>query len=128
MDERERIVIESGANVWPHELKSAQALAAAGHTVRFVRKSYKQRETSPDILMDGLIWEMKAPKSSKLKPIQLRLREGLRQSPNLIFDSRRMKNLPQHAILREVRSCAGKLKTLKRLIYIDNHGELIDIK
>ena len=33
-----KIIIEPGLNVWPHELKTAEALAAAGYTVEFIRR------------------------------------------------------------------------------------------
>lgn len=33
------IIIPGDANVWPHEQRTAQALARAGHTVQFVKKS-----------------------------------------------------------------------------------------
>ncbi|MDR0350396.1 MAG: hypothetical protein LBH64_02455, partial [Coriobacteriales bacterium] len=42
----EKIIIPSGANVWPHELKAAQALAAIGLTVEFIRRSERERELS----------------------------------------------------------------------------------
>lgn len=34
-----KIIIRPGVNVWPRELRTAEALAAVGHTVEFVRKS-----------------------------------------------------------------------------------------
>ncbi|WP_451917770.1 hypothetical protein [Adlercreutzia rubneri] len=64
-----QIIIQSGANVWPHEMKTAEALAAAGRTVEFIRRSEEQRTTSADAIIDGIVWEMKAPKASNLKAI-----------------------------------------------------------
>lgn len=64
-----KIIIQSGANVWPHELKTAEALAAAGYTVEFVRRSEEQRAQSADVMMLGEVWEMKAPRSDKASAI-----------------------------------------------------------
>ena len=69
-----QIIIQSGANVWPHEMKTAEALAAAGRTVEFIRRSEEQRTTSADAIIDGIVWEMKAPKASNLKAIEKNLR------------------------------------------------------
>lgn len=63
-------------------------------TVEFIRKSEEPYAASADVLIDGIQWEMKSPKSDKLKMVQKNLRLALRQSRNVIFDSRRMKKLP----------------------------------
>ena len=114
-----QIIIRSGANIWPHELKTAEALAAAGHAVEFIPKSNGRYDKSADVLMDGVTWEMKAPKSDKLRMVEQNLRRALKQSQNVIFDSRRMKGLPDHAIERELNKWSKELKSLKRLLFVN---------
>ena len=59
---------------------------------------------------------MKAPKASNMKVVEKNLRKATDQSPYVIFDSRRMKGIPDHAIERELRVCAaGRVKALNRL-------------
>ena len=123
-----KIIIEPGINVWPHELKTAEALAAAGYIVEFIRKSDIAYQTSADVLIDGVRWEMKSPKSGNTDMILKNLRRALHQSSYVIFDSRRMKRLPNQVIEREVRRRANELKSLKSLIYIDCHGVVMVVK
>ena len=123
-----KIIIQSGANVWPHELKTAEALAAAGFTVEFIRKSKEQHATSADCIIDGVVWEMKAPTANQLRRVQRTLRDALKQSSNVIFDSRRMKGLPDKAIERELRKWAGELKRLDKLLFVGRGGAVVDIK
>lgn len=79
--------------------------------------------------LDGVLWEFKSPTASNLKAIERNMRRALDQSDKVIFDSRRMKGFPNTAIEREVRACAdGRIKGLKRLIYINRKGVVIDIK
>lgn len=126
---RRQIIIQSGANVWPHEMKTAVALAADGRTVEFIRRSEQQCVTSADVVMDGLIWEMKAPKASNMKAVEKNLRKATGQSAYVIFDFRRMKGIPDHAIERELRVCAaGRVKALKRLLFVNRQAQVIDIK
>lgn len=125
---RGQIIIQPGANVWPHELKTAEALAADGHTIEFIRKSEQQRVTSADAIMDGLVWEMKAPTASNLKAVERSLKRGRWQSENIIFDCRRMKRVPGAATEREVRKQAFAVPRIRRLLYINKHGKVIDIK
>lgn len=65
-----KIIIAPDLNVWPHELKTAEALARAGYTVEFIRRSEEQRAKSADVLINGILWEMKAPTSSNMKAVE----------------------------------------------------------
>lgn len=104
-------------------------MAAAGYTVEFIRRNEQLRATSADVIMDGIVWEMKAPKASNMKAVEKNLRKAMNQSNCVIFDSRRMKEVPDHAIERELRICAsGRIKKLKRLLFINRKAQVIDIK
>ena len=116
-----KIIIAPDINVWPHELETAKALSRAGMTVEFLRRSEEQRTTSADVVIDGLQWEMKAPKAGNARRIQKTLREALHQADSVIFDSRRMPQMPDSAIERELRKSAGSLKSIRRLIFVNRH-------
>ena len=122
------IISQAGVNVWPHELKTAQAFTAIGKDVEFIRRSEEQRVTSADAVIDGLVWEMKAPTADNLKAVERNLKRGRWQSENIIFDCRRMKKVPDAAIEREVRKQAFAVPRIKRLRYVNKHGQIIDIK
>ena len=124
-----KIIIEAGLNVWEHELRTAEALANAGFVVEFVRKSETKYEKTADVLIDNKHWEFKAPRASNMKAVERNLRRGTEQAPFIVFDSRRMKSIPDSAIERELRACAYKrIKKLKRLLFVNRKGEVIDIK
>lgn len=125
---RGKVIIEPGLNIWPHELKTAEALAIAGYTVEFVRKSEDDYVKTPDALIDGVRWEFKSPKSGKPEMILKNLRRALHQSGCIVFDCRRMKQLPNRVIEREVRLRANELKSLKHLLYINRRGDVVIIK
>ncbi|MBQ9002875.1 MAG: hypothetical protein IJ087_13570 [Eggerthellaceae bacterium] len=123
-----KIIIAPGVNVWPHEMKTAEALAAAGYIVEFMRRSEGFRVTTADVVINGVIWEMKSPESSQLKVIEKNIRHALHQSRDVIFDSRRMKKLGNERIEQEVRKWATQLTSVRRLIYINRRGEVVKIK
>ena len=124
-----KIIIEPGLNVWPHELRTAKALAEAGYTVEFIKKSNTPHEKTADIMIDGMLREMKAPNGSSLKRVEKNIRRALAQSCNVVFDSRRMKGIPDSAIERELRTCAfGRVKRLDHLLFVNRKGAVIDIK
>ena len=123
-----KIIIAPDFNVWPHELKTAEALARARYTVEFIRRSEEQFATSADCIIDGTIYEMKSPTTNSKRRIQRTLRDALRQADCFVFDSQRMKGLPDKAILQELIKWAPELKSLKHLLFIGRNGIVIDIK
>ena len=123
-----KIVIAPGINLWEQEYETAQALAAAGLTVEFIRRSEESRRTSADVIVNGLAWEMKAPMADNVRAIDRNLRRALHQSSNIIFDSHRMKKLPDTVIERELRKHALGMRSIKHLWFINRRREIIDIK
>ena len=122
-----KIIIPSGVNVWPHEYKSAEALSAAGYVVEFIPPLDTEGNHTADVLLDGVEWELKSPKSGKIEAIERNLKKGSKQSSRIVFDSRRMKRIPGKAIIRELSIRLKKQKTLTAIIFINRHGVVIDI-
>ena len=122
------IKITGDVDVWPHEYRTAVALSRAGFNVTFIKKSDEDREKTPDLLIDGQLWEMKAPKASNARAIDRNLRRALRQSRRIIIDSRRMKDLPDATVERELRKHARDMRSIERLVFVNHRGEVIDIK
>lgn len=51
------------------------------------------------------------------------------QESGQYLDSRRMKGIPDHAIERELQACAaGRIKNLKRLLFVNRKAQVLDIK
>lgn len=72
---------------------------------------------------------MKAPKASSARAIERNLRRSLQQSPpRVVFDCRRMKSFPDAAVERGLRKYASELRSLKRLLFVNHHGDVIDIR
>lgn len=126
--QRGKIVHDPHINVWPHERKTAEALADAGYTVEFIKRSEEKRQTSADLLIDGVVWEMKAPKSGTHKAIDRNLRRATGQASHVIIDSRRMKNAKDEVVERELRKGLSQVKAIKAILFVNRKGEVIDIR
>ncbi len=122
-----KIIIPNGVNVWPHELESAKVLIRYGHTVEFLKAIDQKGKQTADCLVDGSTWEMKAPKASNIKAVERNLKRGKWQSCRIVFDSRRMKYVPDKAIERELRKRFAEIKEIERIKFINRHGQVIDI-
>lgn len=122
-----RIIIPGGLDIWPHELKTAEALANAGYTVEFIQASTRENERSADALINGQKWEFKAPRSSLIKAVERNLKKANRQCDRIVFDSRRMKHVPDRAIVRELEKRLSIQKSIKAILFVNRHGLVIDI-
>lgn len=59
-----------------------------GHSVEFLLENGQK---NPDILLDGIEFEIKSPKTMSANTLEHLLRRGLRQCPNLIIDTSKTK-------------------------------------
>ena len=123
-----KVIKPGDVNVWPHEEATAKALALAGFNVEFIRKSERKDETSADAYIDGEKWEMKAPRSGKLSAVEDNLKKASRQADKVVFDSRRMKRIPDNAIERELAVKSHVNKSVTRVKFVNRYGKVIDIK
>src|SRR4051794_35011032 len=87
-----KIIIQAETEVWPHELKTAETLIENGFDVEFPPKDETDYKHSADALLNGVLYEMKAPESSHLSVVDKNIKKALSQSCNIVFDSKRMKN------------------------------------
>ena len=121
---RAQIIIPAGLCPWPHELRVAKILSLAGHTVEFLPT---RTSKTADILLDGIEFEIKSPLTNKPKKILHNLKRALLQSKNVIIDSSRIKGVRDNTVRKLLADRAKDQKTLKRLLLITKHGQIIDI-
>lgn len=122
------ITIASDTNVQPHELNTAQAIATSGFDVEFVRRTWGNRVTSADAVINGVVWEMKSPQASDRKALERNLRKASHQSPNVIIDSQRLKGASDAEIEKRLRSICPHIRAIRRLWFINRRRSIIDIK
>lgn len=116
--------IASGRKIWPHELRVAEILALAGHSIEFIEETNLH---TADILLDGIEFEIKSPKTSNANSLEHLLKKALRQSSNIIIDTSRMKNSRDDNIRKFLIAQAKFRKQIKKLIMITKRGQIIDI-
>ena len=122
-----QIVIPAGLCPWPHELRVAQILSLAGHTVEFLPT---RSSKTADILLDGIEYEIKSPRTNKTNTLEHLIKKALRQSSNIIIDSSRTngKKMRDDQIRAFLISKARRHRQIKRLLFITRGGQIIDIK
>lgn len=124
------IVVPPGVFVDVHEKIAVDFLAVAiGHDVTFLVPSRRKGAKTPDIEMDGLLWEIKSPSGKSSRTIENNLRLALQQSAYIILDLRRMDGrIPAEKLLREVERQFNLSRSIKRIIAITRQEKHIDFE
>ena len=119
-----RVVIPADANPWPHEVQVAKILALSGHSVEFIPEANLK---TPDIYLDGTMYEIKSPITNNPKKIIRNVKRALEKCPNVVIDSSRVRGLRDDAIQRTLKNKVKDLAGLKNLIFINKRGQIVDI-
>ncbi|MDR1941167.1 MAG: hypothetical protein LBQ47_02465 [Endomicrobium sp.] len=110
----------------PHELETAKFFNKLGKDVTFIAPIYEKGAKTPDIKMDGLFWEIKAPKNKGKHTIEHAFRKALKQSKNIIFDLRRTK-MPNDKCVSQITKQFALIRNVNRLLIITKDKRLIDL-
>ena len=79
---------------------------------------------TPDILMDGIEWEIKCPQGKAKRTIETKFRHAIDQSHYIIFDLRRI-NLPEKQCIAQLEK-EFRIRHAKRLLIITKSEELLE--
>lgn len=121
---RGKVVVPANANPWPHELRVAKILALAGYAVEFIPETNTK---TADILLDGIEFEIKTPKSANANSLEHILKKAVKQSCNIIIDTSRMKNVRDDNTRRFLINQVRIRRQINNLIMITKQGQIIDI-
>ncbi len=119
-----KVIIPANARPWAHEERVAKILALAGYRVEFIPESSIK---TPDIYLDCTPYEIKSPVSGKIGAIERNLTRALVKCPNIIFDGSRMK-VRDDRIMRELIKCRRSGRGLRKLLFVNKRGAVIDIE
>ncbi|MBQ6320714.1 hypothetical protein IJI17_00605 [Candidatus Saccharibacteria bacterium] len=81
---------------------------------------------TPDVKVDGVEYEIKSPETEKISSLEQSIRTALKQCPNIIIDSSRMKMRDDRARRFLVKKCREQ-KQIKKMMFVTKRGEIIDI-
>ena len=73
------------ANPQPHEIETAKFFNKLGKDAEFLAPNYAKGSKTADIKMDGILWEIKAPKGKGKYTFERAFKDAVRQSRNIIL-------------------------------------------
>jgi hypothetical protein len=119
-------IIPNGVVLKEHEMATVVLLTELGCNVELIPKSNLQGVRTPDVRIEGLLWEIKSPKGEGKSLMKNTVQKTCRQSCNVIVDLRRVKRY-QEKCLSELNREFEYSRSLKRLKIIIKNGSIIDL-
>ena len=120
-------LIQNGVHLQEHEYATVKFFLELGYDIELISPSQIKSLHSPDFIMMGLPWEMKAPKGNGKYTAQNIIQAAAHQSNNIIIDLRRCKMLDNKAIVSYTKEFE-KNKSIKRMKIITKSKEVLDFK
>jgi len=96
-------------------------------TVEFIMPIDDYKRKTPDIMMNGIAWEIKTPKGKSSSTVSNQIRRASKQASNLVIDTRSTK-LKYVEIERRLRFGLSKSTTIKKVIIVDKSGKIIEFQ
>ena len=118
-------ITPNGVVLRTHENATAVFLTEQGFDIELIPASNIEGIHTPDIKMNGLEWEMKAPIGEGKYLMSNTVQKAVKQSNNVIIDLRHTKR-HQTKCIRELEREFSKSSSLKRLKVIAKNGKTLD--
>jgi hypothetical protein len=121
-----KIIIPSNMKPRPeqHEIHVASILAKYFKTdIEFIPRS---NMPTPDLLINGVMWELKSPTGTGKNNVQRQLQEARRQSSNIIIDATRSK-MHTSRIKRQAEYQFKVIRPIKQLLFVSKTGNVYEI-
>ena len=106
------------------EFAVAKYFAELGKDIVFIPPSAIPGQHRPDILMDGVEWEIKCPEGNSKRTIENAIRTAVRQSKSIIIDLRRIQLSDSSSVSNLEKEFNGR-KYIKRIYVIRKNGSLL---
>ena len=118
-------IITNNVHLEDHEFNTVRLLSEQGFDIELIPQSQIKGLRRPDIISQGISWEMKSPKGNGRNTIKHTMQNAGHQSSNIIVDLRRCK-LSTDVSVKELEYYFKISKRIRRLKIIVDSENIID--
>ncbi len=120
-----KTLMGKGISLQEHEHATIKVLLLAGYNIQLIPPVQGKGIKTPDLTIDGVPWEMKAPMGNGKRTVQNTLIRAGKQSENIIIDLRRSK-MQENQAIRDFEKEFFATKKLKHMKIITKKEEILD--
>ena len=119
------ILTQNKVHLKEHEYMTVKLLLEAGYDIELIPPSAIKGLRMPDIVMQGVAWEMKSPEGNGKYTMKNAIQNASHQSQNIVIDLRRSPMTEKTAI-RELENYFKLSRRLKRMKIICKDEKILD--
>ena len=116
---------QNNVHLMDHEWNTVKYFLELGKDIELLPRSKIKNYHQGDFVMDGVVWEAKAPVGKGKHTVQNKIQEAVQQSCNIVIDLRRSK-MPEETAINAYEKEFLNNKGIKRMKIIKYDGELLD--
>ena len=117
-------LITNGVILERHEMSTVNFLLSCGDDIELIRPMLTPHSKNADLILEGLVWEMKTLTTGSKTSLTTTFRRATRQSSNVIMDLRWVR-ISEDVAICLLRILFDSSRHAKRLIIITREGRLI---
>ena len=118
---------QNGVHLQDHEFATVKLFLEMGYDIELIPRSQIKNYRTPDIMMNGIPWELKAPKGDGKYTAQNTMQNAAGQSRNVIVDLRRCK-MSEALAIKEFQREYRESKSIKRMKIVKKDAEILDFE
>ena len=116
---------QNGVHLQEHEYATVKLLSEKGYNVELIPPIQIKGVRTPDLTVNGVMWEMKSPTGAGKHTIKHTLQNATHQSGNVIIDLRRC-GLPEAKAVKELEQGFKLSKRFRRMKIVLKSREILD--
>ena len=120
------ILKTNGVHLEEHEYATVKLLLELGYNVELIPTSQVKGMRTPDISINGVLWEIKSPTGNSKNTIKHTLQNASHQANNVIVDLRRCK-LPEEQAIKDLEQRYRLSKRIRRMMIVTKEEKIIDL-
>lgn len=118
-------IIYNGVKLEPHEKATVRFLADRGYNIDVVHPQNIPKSKNADVLIDGVVWEIKCPETRSDKGLERIFQDAARQSDSLLINLKYIKFSEERALVKS-RKIFQAYRRFRRMKIITKNGDFID--
>ncbi|MCL2869798.1 hypothetical protein FWF48_03255 [Candidatus Saccharibacteria bacterium] len=119
-----KIIRPKGLKVQPHESNAVRTLEKHGFSGEMIEPVGIKGNRTPDLSLGGVLWEIKSPTGKSRQTIERQFKRAVRQSRNIIIDTRRTK-LDDAEIEGYIKLRLKNSRNTKKVMMINKRDKII---
>ena len=120
------ILTTNGVHLQEHEYHTVKVLLAHGYDVELIRPSQTKGQRTPDISVQGVLWEMKSPTGNSKNTMRHTVQGAGHQAKNVIVDLHRCK-LSEEQAIKEIAYYLKLSKYIRQIRIITADENILDL-